>query len=65
MLRDQSIPSNKGDRSQGDNLRSHECERGTHECVRHNYEPSLNASSSPLYPAPLIATTMYCWPFSM
>ena len=26
----------------------------------HRYDPSLNASSSPLYPAPPIATTMYC-----
>jgi len=30
-----------------------------------NYAPSLNAISSALYPAPLIASTMYCWPFSM
>src|SRR5262245_35744165 len=34
-------------------------------CAADRYDGSRNAISSPLYPAPLTATTMYCRPFSM
>jgi hypothetical protein len=38
-------------------LRSHECERGTHECVRHNHRPACSRS---FWPPSVADTTAAC-----